>query len=155
MNPGLIDRPFVPYNLISTQESPVPMLKFQMAPRLKILMASRSKKGTQIHFSFLSKVPANEPPPGCPTGPLWREIPAYRALCISLKNLIFLCSQLKEPSLKAPFKESSQRDDPPLEPSFIHLSKSPAYELPLPTYLDPLRWKGDAIERDARIQRLS
>jgi len=33
-----------------------------MAPRLKILMASSSKKGTRIYFSFLSKVPANEPP---------------------------------------------------------------------------------------------
>jgi hypothetical protein len=60
-----------------------------MAPRLKILMASRSKKGTQIFFSFLSKVPANEPP----TGPLWRERPAYRAFCIALKNLIFWVPQ--------------------------------------------------------------
>jgi hypothetical protein len=62
MHLGLIDGPFVPHNLISTQESPVPLLKFQMVPRLKILMASGSKKGTQIYFSFLSKVPANEPP---------------------------------------------------------------------------------------------
>jgi len=31
-----------------------------MAPRIKILMAYWSKKGTQIYFSFLSKVPANE-----------------------------------------------------------------------------------------------
>jgi hypothetical protein len=64
MQLGLIDGPFVPHNLILTQESPVPLLKFQVAPRLKILMASRSKKGTQIYFSFLSKVPANEPPTG-------------------------------------------------------------------------------------------
>jgi len=35
MHLGLIDKPFVPHNLISTQESPVPLLKFQMAPRLK------------------------------------------------------------------------------------------------------------------------
>ena len=35
---------------------------------LKILMTSGSKKGNQIHFSFLSKVPANEPPPGSPRG---------------------------------------------------------------------------------------
>ena len=70
MHLGLIDGPYVPHNLISTQERPVPLLKLQMAPRLKILMASGSKKGTQIYFSFLSKVPANEPPPGSPTGPL-------------------------------------------------------------------------------------
>jgi hypothetical protein len=34
--------------------------------------------GTQIYFFFLSKVPANETPPGSPTGPLWKEIPVYR-----------------------------------------------------------------------------
>jgi len=70
MHLGLIDGPFAPHNLISTQNSPVPLLNFQMAPRLKIVMASGFKKGTQIHFSFLSKVPANEPPPGSPAGPL-------------------------------------------------------------------------------------
>ena len=33
-----------------------------MVPRLKILMASKSKKGTQIYYSsFLSKVPAKNP----------------------------------------------------------------------------------------------
>jgi len=93
MHLGLTDWPFVPHTLISTQESPVPLLKFQMAPRLKILMASRSKKGTQIYFSFNSKVPANEPPPGSPTEPLWRGRPVYRAFCISLKNLIFRVPQ--------------------------------------------------------------
>jgi hypothetical protein len=36
MQLGLIDRPFVPHNLISAQDSPVPLPKFQMAPRLKI-----------------------------------------------------------------------------------------------------------------------
>jgi hypothetical protein len=37
MHLGLIDGTFVPHNLMSTQESPVPLPKFQMAPRLKIL----------------------------------------------------------------------------------------------------------------------
>jgi len=63
MHLGLIDGPFVPHNLISTQDSSVPLLKFQMAPRLKILMSSRSKKGTEIYFSFLSKIPVDEHPP--------------------------------------------------------------------------------------------
>jgi len=93
MHLGLIDGPFVPCNLIATQESPVPLLKFQMAPRPKIIMASGSKKGTQKYFSCLSKVPANEPPPGSPTAPLWRERPVYRAFCISLKILIFWVPQ--------------------------------------------------------------
>jgi hypothetical protein len=66
MHLGLIDGPFVPHNLISTQASPVPLPKFPMVPRLKIPMASGFKKGTHIYFSFLSKVPANEPPPGSP-----------------------------------------------------------------------------------------
>ena len=61
MNLGLIDRPFVLHNLISNQESHVPLRQFQMAPRLKILMASGPKKGTPIYFSFLSKFPANDP----------------------------------------------------------------------------------------------
>jgi hypothetical protein len=69
MHLGLIDRPFVPHNFISTQDSPVPLLKFQIALRLKILMASRFKKGIQIYFFILSRVPANEPLPGFPTGP--------------------------------------------------------------------------------------
>jgi len=93
MHLGLIDEPFVPHNLISTQESPVPLQKFQMAPSLKILMTSRSKKGTQIYFSFLSKVPANEPTPGSPTGPQCSGRPVYRAFCISLKNLIIQVPQ--------------------------------------------------------------
>jgi hypothetical protein len=38
MHLGLIDRPFVPHNLISAQENPVPLPKFQMAPRHKILI---------------------------------------------------------------------------------------------------------------------
>jgi len=88
MHLGLIDGPFVSHNLTSTQESPVPLLNFQMAPRLKILMSSGSKKGNQIYFPFLSKIQADEPRPGPPTGPLWREIPVYRTFCISLENLI-------------------------------------------------------------------
>jgi hypothetical protein len=47
MHLDITDMPFVPHNLISAQyNSPVPLLKFQMAPRLKIIMSSGSKKGT-------------------------------------------------------------------------------------------------------------
>jgi hypothetical protein len=45
-------------------------------------------KGTQICFSFLSKIRANEPPSVSPTGPVWREVLVYRVFCISLENLI-------------------------------------------------------------------
>jgi len=93
MHLGLIGGPFVPHILISTEESPVSLLKFKLAPSLKISMASGSRKGNQIYFSFLSKVPANEPPPGSPTGSPWRGRPVYTAFCISLKNLIFRVPQ--------------------------------------------------------------
>jgi len=60
MHLGLIDGPFVPHNLISAQESPVPLPKFQMAHRLK--MSSGSRKGTQIHYPYLSKSPSKRIP---------------------------------------------------------------------------------------------
>ena len=92
MHLGPIDGPFVPHILISTQESPVPLPKLQMTCRSKILMTSGSKKRTQIYFSFLSKVLANEPPSRFHNRiPMerGRERPIYRAFCTSLKNLIF------------------------------------------------------------------
>jgi hypothetical protein len=55
MHLGLIDEAFVPHNLLTAQESRVPLPKFQMAPCLKIFMSSGSKKGTQTYYSFLSK----------------------------------------------------------------------------------------------------
>jgi len=64
-------------------------------------------------------------------------------------------SPVKEPSLKILFMDSlAERDAPPLEPSFIHLSKSLVYELP-PTYQVPLRWKGAPMEIGACVRRLS
>jgi len=70
MHQGLIDGPCVLHNLVSAQWSPVPLLKFQMAPKLKILMPSGSKKGTQMSFFPLLKVPAKELSPSSPAGPL-------------------------------------------------------------------------------------
>ena len=61
MHLGLIDRPFMSHNL-STQEGPFPLPKFQMAPRLKILMFSGSKKGTKIYFFFSLKNPGKRTP---------------------------------------------------------------------------------------------
>jgi hypothetical protein len=75
MHLGLIEMPFVIHNLISTQESSIPLLNFQMALILKILMPYGSKKGTQIYFFLFCQVPANELLPGS----LWGEIPVYRA----------------------------------------------------------------------------
>jgi hypothetical protein len=156
MHLGLIDGPFVPHNLILTQESLVPWLKFQMAPRLKILMVSRSKKGTQIYFSFLSKVPANEPPPDSPTGPLWRERPVYRTFCLSLKPHLS-GSPVNEPFLKVPFMESLAERCPTIRALLHSFIKVPSIRTPPPppnTYQVPLSCKGAPMERDARIRRL-
>ena len=62
MHLGLIDGPFVPHNLVSTQESPVSLPRFQMASRLKILISSGSKKGSQLYYPFLSKSPGKRIP---------------------------------------------------------------------------------------------
>jgi hypothetical protein len=48
MNLGIRDRPFVPHNLISAQESPVPLPKLQMAPRLKIFVPWVQKRTPDI-----------------------------------------------------------------------------------------------------------
>ena len=55
MHVGHINRPFVPHNLVSAQDSPVPLPQFQMAPRIKILIASGPKKGTRIYCYFFLK----------------------------------------------------------------------------------------------------
>jgi hypothetical protein len=74
MHLGLTYGPFVPHNPISAQESPAPLPKFQMAPRLKILMSSGSKKRTQIYCTFLSKSPNKRIPSRFPNGaPMERD----------------------------------------------------------------------------------
>jgi hypothetical protein len=50
----LINGPFVPLDVISSQESPVPLLKFQMAPQtFNVLWVQ--EKGTQICIFFFSQ----------------------------------------------------------------------------------------------------
>jgi len=81
MHLDCIDWPFVPHNLIAAQESPVPLPKFQMAPRLKILMPFGSKKGTQIYFLFSLKSPGKRTPSSLPNrAPKEREREIYTHL---------------------------------------------------------------------------
>jgi len=100
MNLGLTDRLFVSHNLVSAHESPVPLPKFQMAPRLKFLISSGFKKGTQIYYPFLSKVLASESPPGPPLGPIWKEMPISRTFSTYTPG-----SPLRELSLQVLFIE--------------------------------------------------
>jgi len=55
MHLGFTDGAFVPHNLISAQENPVPLPKMQMTPRLIILMSSGFKKGTHYILFFSLK----------------------------------------------------------------------------------------------------
>jgi len=89
--------------------------------KLKILMASWSKKGTQIYFSLHSKVPENEPPLQVPQqGPYTEGGSLQGVLHISQKPQLS-GSPVKEPYLKVPFMESlakkcpTTRDAPPLD----------------------------------------
>ena len=91
MHLGLIDGPFVAHNLISAQESPVPLPKFQMAPRLKILMSSGSKKRTRIYYPFISESPGKRIPPGSPNGaPMERHTRLRGIFYISLDISLFI-----------------------------------------------------------------
>jgi len=102
MHLGLLDGPFVPHNVISAPDSPVPLPKFQMAPRLHDLMSSGSKKGTQIHYPFLSKSPS-------------KRIPSRFPKWASVERHIHLQSNFTSPyiSLFIFLSESSLRDPPP------------------------------------------
>jgi hypothetical protein len=103
MHLGLKNGPFVPHKLISTQESPVQLLEFQMDPRQN-LNGLRVQETNPDILSFLSKDPANEPPSRFPNrAPLEREA-VYRAFCVSLKNLIFRVPS-KGALPQAPFME--------------------------------------------------
>ena len=82
-----LDRQSVPHNLISAQKSPVPLPKFQMAPRLIILTSSGSKKGTQIHFLFFSQKPRQTTPSKYPNrAPMERDARLQGILHISRKR---------------------------------------------------------------------
>jgi len=89
MNLGLMDGPCVPQNLISAQESPVPLPKFQMAPRFKILMSSGSKKETQIYYPFLSKSPGKRIPSSFPNGALMERDTRLQGILTSLLMYLF------------------------------------------------------------------
>jgi hypothetical protein len=105
MHLGLIDRPFVPHNLISTQESLVPLPKFQMAPRLKILMASRSKKEPRYTFLVSQKSWQTNPSRFPNRALIKREAHLQGILHISQKPHPS-GSPVQESSLKVPLMES-------------------------------------------------
>ena len=90
MHLGLIDGPFVPHNLISAQDSPVPLPKFHMAPIFKILIFSESKKGTQIYHPFLSKSPCKRIPSSFSIGAPMERDARFQGIFTFLLKYIFL-----------------------------------------------------------------
>jgi hypothetical protein len=54
MHLGLTDGPNVPHTLLSAQESPTTLTKYQMASGLKILISFGYMKRTRIYYPFLS-----------------------------------------------------------------------------------------------------
>jgi hypothetical protein len=89
MHLDLIDGPFMFHILISIQDFPVPLLKFQMASRLKILMASKSKTGKPDILLFSLKGPAKRTSSRFPKrAPMEREA-HLQGICISTKSSSF------------------------------------------------------------------
>jgi len=78
------------------------------------------KRNPDIHSLFLSKLPVNKPAPSSPTGPLWRELPVYRALFTSLKFLVKIPLNIE----MFPFSQRPQeRSVTPYSPKAGHLWK--------------------------------
>jgi hypothetical protein len=82
-----------------------------MAPRLKILMSSGSKKGTQIYFPFLSKRPGKWNPLQVPQqGPYGQRYPLTGHFYISLDRSLYLKGPKKRMSLNVPQKRGPYGD---------------------------------------------
>ena len=151
MHLDLIDWPFVPYNLISAQDSPVSLPKFQMTPRLKILIFSESKKGAQICYPFLSKSPGKRIHSRFPNGaPMEREIPAYR-LFLHLSWCIFLIylsgSPVKEHSLQVLLMVSPRRKMPRSKSLHTFIIQNPGIWATLLIPGSPQTWRSPYGER--------
>jgi hypothetical protein len=90
MHLGLIDGPLVPHTLISAQESPIPLPKFQMAPRLKISMSAGSIGGTQIiYYPFNSQIAGKPIPSRFTNGAPMERDTCLQGIFISLLIYLF------------------------------------------------------------------
>ena len=91
--------------------SPVALLKFQMAPRLKMLMSSGSKRGTEIYFSFSLKSPSKWTPSRFPN-----RVPVERDTC--LQGILHISQNI----IKIPLNKKSLRKK---HPSMVPKSRAP------------------------------
>ena len=67
-------------------------------------MSSGSKKRESRHaFSFFLESPSKQTPPGSPTGPLWTELPIYKAFFLRISQIPYKITLNKFiPSLRGP-----------------------------------------------------
>jgi hypothetical protein len=146
MHLGLIEGLFVPHNLISTQESPVPLIKFQMAPRLQILKATGSKKERRYSFLFSQKSQQTNPLQVSQQGPYGEGGPFTGHFVYPSKTSSF-GSPVKEPSLKVPLMESLAERCPTTR-ALLHSSiKVPGIRTPPPIPGSPWMERGPHGER--------
>jgi len=105
-----------------------------MADRLKILMSSGSKKGTQIYYPFLSKSSGRQIPSRFPNGvPMKRDTHSqgiFTSLLIYLFKISFGVPSKGALPPGPPHGVPSERDAAFLQPYFIHHSKSPIFKPP-------------------------
>jgi hypothetical protein len=131
MHLGLTDRPFVTHNLISVQKSPVPLPKFQMAPRLKILMSYGSEKGTQIYYPFLSKSPSKQIPSRFPNRALMERDTRLQGIFTYLLIYLFISKALrKKCPLHVPQERGSYGKRRPFQSLTEHIFWGPQYRSP-------------------------
>jgi hypothetical protein len=148
MHLGLVFKngPFVPHNLVSTQESPVPLPKHQMAPQTQNLNDLRVQEWNPDILFFSLKSPSKWTPTRFPNrAPVTREARLQGILHLSQKHCLS-GSPVKEPSLKVPLTESLA-ERCPATTALLHSSvKVPGIWAPL-TYQVPLKNRGPHGER--------
>jgi hypothetical protein len=149
MHLGLLDKPFVPHNLISAPDSPVPLPKLQMTPTLKILMSSGSKKGTQIYFPFLSKSPGKRFPYRFPNGAPIESDTRLQGIFTHLLIYLFISKALRKERPFCPPKAGPLWKQTPIpEPYLTYLSGSPVKEpSPEAFHTEPLHKERRSIPR--------
>jgi hypothetical protein len=103
MHLGLIDGPFIPHNPISTQESPVPFPRFQMAPWLKSQWPSGPKKEPGYTFLFPQKLRQSNSSRFPTRAPMKREVPLEEPLAERCPTTrAFLHSSIQILCIRAP-----------------------------------------------------
>ena len=97
--PRPLDKPLVPHTQMPSHGSPVPLLMFQIAPRLRLLTSSGSKEKGPKYYS-LSKSPVKEPPDRFPKGVPMERVARFRSLLLRISRALLLLS--KSPANEPP-----------------------------------------------------